>query len=383
MTDRQLQFRVGLFVLVALGVAGAMVFQFGDFQRLWRPRYKIIVHFDAAPGVHEATPVRRNGVAIGQVTEVFFDEERGGVTVIVEIGEEHRLSADSEPRLVRSLLGDASIEFTPGTGKRFLASGARLQGKTPEDPMQIIHRIEERLALTVESFHATSREWEEVGRNLNGLLDTNRGNLNVVVERAAESLHEFTRTMKTAHKTLASTGEIVADPEIQKNLRTALQSLPQLVEDTRQTVTAVRAAIEGADASLKNLNQLTAPLAERSASIVTRLDSTLGHLASLSKELDAFAKLSAREGGTLHQFAANPELYRNLNRSASSLAVLLKNLDPAVRDLRIFADKVARHPELLGVSGAITGSSGLKDPPEELIPYRTGQGPAPDGLQRR
>jgi phospholipid/cholesterol/gamma-HCH transport system substrate-binding protein len=36
-----------------------------------------------------------------------------------------------------------------------------------------------------------------------------------------------------------------------------------------------------------------------------------------------------------------------------------------VKDLRIFSDKVARHPELIGVSGALKGSSGLKDPPPE------------------
>ena len=34
---------------------------------------------------------------------------------------------------------------------------------------------------------------------------------------------------------------------------------------------------------------------------------------------------------------------------------------PIVRDMRIFSDKVARHPELIGVGGALKGSSGLKD----------------------
>jgi phospholipid/cholesterol/gamma-HCH transport system substrate-binding protein len=31
-----------------------------------------------------------------------------------------------------------------------------------------------------------------------------------------------------------------------------------------------------------------------------------------------------------------------------------------VRDLKIFSDKVARHPEIIGVGGALRGSSGLK-----------------------
>jgi phospholipid/cholesterol/gamma-HCH transport system substrate-binding protein len=32
-----------------------------------------------------------------------------------------------------------------------------------------------------------------------------------------------------------------------------------------------------------------------------------------------------------------------------------------LRDVEIFSDKIARHPELLGVSGAIRPSSGAKE----------------------
>ena len=31
--------------------------------------------------------------------------------------------------------------------------------------------------------------------------------------------------------------------------------------------------------------------------------------------------------------------------------------------MEVFSDKIARHPELLGVSGAIKPSAGIKDPP--------------------
>jgi len=37
----------------------------------------------------------------------------------------------------------------------------------------------------------------------------------------------------------------------------------------------------------------------------------------------------------------------------------------------VFSDKVARHPELIGVSGALRGSSGLKYP-EDAEPARSG-----------
>ena len=39
-----------------------------------------------------------------------------------------------------------------------------------------------------------------------------------------------------------------------------------------------------------------------------------------------------------------------------------------LRDVEIFADKLARHPELIGLAGVIRPSSGLKENPT-IIPH--------------
>jgi phospholipid/cholesterol/gamma-HCH transport system substrate-binding protein len=76
----------------------------------------------------------------------------------------------------------------------------------------------------------------------------------------------------------------------------------------------------------------------------------------------------------LIRLAKDPTLYRNLNDSTTSLSVLLRNLEPVVRDLRIFSDKVARHPELLGVQGALRGSAGVKEVPGPVRSAKRGVG---------
>ncbi len=365
MTERQLQFRVGLFVLIALAGAGAMVFQFGNLRALWEPRYTLAVHFDSAPGVHVGTPVRRTGISIGKVSEVVFDEKQGGVVVLVDIKKKHQLRVDAEPRLSRSLLGDSSIDFVPGRSKQFLVPGSLLHGTPPTDPMKMVQRMEQAVTVSLQSFNETSEEWRKVGANVNALMETNRGNLNVVLEEAADSLHQFTLTMQKAQKTLESANDVVGDRQNQENLRKALAGLPNLVDDTRQTITAIRSAVGTADENLQNLKGMTGPLASKSTSIVTRLDATLANLESLSSEMNDFAQLVNKEDGSMQKFATDPQLYRNLNDSAASLSLLLKNLDPILRDARIFSDKIARHPELIGVGGALKGSSGLKDPVDE------------------
>lgn len=382
MTERQMQFRVGLFAIVAALLAAAMVFKFGELKTLLEPQYTISVHFESAPGLYPSTPVRMSGVTIGSVQEVLLDDERGGVTAVLQIRKRHRLRADTQPQLVRSLLGDASIEFTPGMSRQALQPGSRLEGVSPASPMEMVGRMEERLSITLDAFAATSREWERVGRNLNDLVETNRGDLDLVVERAAESLHQFTLTMQNVNQTLSHADRILGDAENQENLKQTLAAMPELVEDTRQTVAAVKLAVESADENLTNLKDVTGPLAEKSTSIVTKLDATMTNLESLSGELNQFAYLVNNGEGTIKKLADDPEFYRNLNRSAASLSVLLKNLDPIVKDLRIFSDKVARHPELMGVGGALRGSTGLKEPPEES-PFRQSRGNGPERTQRR
>jgi len=379
MNDRKLQFRVGIFVISASVVAACITFQFGDFRSLWEPRYTLAIHFDEAPGVYPSVPVRQNGIAVGKVSEIVLDQNHGGVLVLVEIGQKFKLRKDARPHLTLTLLGDASIDFSPGNSPEYLAPGDRIKGEPPADPLQIVNQLDHKLTKTLDSFEATSREWQQVGRNMNNLLDADNGNLQRIVERSAVALERFTQTMESANETFVAANKVLADPKSQEAMTKTLESLPAMIEETKQAITSVRHAVDNADKTLSNLNEFTTPLAKRGNSIVVRLDDTLRNIEELSSQLNDFTQTMAKNDGSLQKLVSDPELYQNLNQSAASLAVVLKNLEPVVQDLRIFSDKVARHPELIGVKGAISGSSGLKDPPpaksEPEGRYSTKQGP--------
>lgn len=353
MTERQLQFRVGLLVLVSGLVGAGLIFRFGEMRWLWEQQYELGVHFDRAPGVQRGTPVRKNGILIGSVRELSFDDGRGGVNVLVEISERYPLRKDSRPTLSRSLLGDATIEFSPGQARAFFKPGDRLDGTADGDPLELVARIESKMNETLDSFAATSQSIRNVADNLNGLMATEQGTIKNIIEEAAGSLQQVTLTMRNANKTLA-------DPQNQENLRATLAALPEMMEETRRTVHAVRQAVVKADASLGNLAEVTAPLAKRSNSIVTKLDNSVGQLELLLVELNHFTRAMNHEQGSLNLLVTDPALYRNLNDSAATMQTMLRNLEPAIRDLRVFADKIARHPEKIGVGGALKPDSGLK-----------------------
>jgi phospholipid/cholesterol/gamma-HCH transport system substrate-binding protein len=58
----------------------------------------------------------------------------------------------------------------------------------------------------------------------------------------------------------------------------------------------------------------------------------------------------------------DPELYDSLNAAARNVECLSRELKPIISDVRIFTDRIARHPETLGVGGAIRKSPGNKWP---------------------
>jgi phospholipid/cholesterol/gamma-HCH transport system substrate-binding protein len=353
MSEGQLQFRVGLFVIIAMMTALGLVLRFGEMKWMWEEYYTVAVHFEEAPGVHPQTGVRKNGVPIGHVRELFFDDKQGGVTVLLNIQKRHTLRKDSKARLSVSLLGDSTVEFSPGVSKDVLSPASRIEGEPSPNPMEIIVRMQARVDETLASFASTSREWQKVAKNVNGVMETHRGNIGKVVEEAAESMHELTLTLKAANG-------IVGDRQTQEGLRDTLAAMPDMVRETQGAIKAIRSAISKADLALGNIAQVTAPLAERSESISASLDKSLVNVELLLTDLSKFARLMTEENGSLKMLATDPELYRNLNRSAGSLSTLLSNLQPIMEDMRVLSDKLARHPELLGVRGAIQGSTGLK-----------------------
>lgn len=376
MSERQLQFRVGLFVLTSLAIGTVIVLQFSELQSYFEERYAIAIELETAPGVQPGVPVKQNGLDIGEVREIQPGED-GGVLVVVEVREDTVIRRDARPQLKRSLLGDTSIVFPMGIDPEPLPPNSKVKGLPPQDPLQIVERLDTKVHETLTAFEETSREWQQVAANVNGLIDTKQGSLDEVVERAALALEQFTRTMQTAHVTLDNANRMLDDPQLQQSLKATMNALPQMVEETRGTIAAARYSIEkiGTTAdtmnvTLAHMNQVTDPLAKATPSIVTKLDSSLGQLDALLRELTTLAAITNQGEGTLSKLARDPELYENLNRSAASMPVVLANLNRVAEDLRIFSDKIARHPELLGVRGAIHGSSGLKEVDADGRPIR-------------
>jgi len=113
------QFRVGLFVIIALATFLGMIYALGARARLFEARYTVHADFTEVGGLTEGATVRLAGVQIGRVSAVHLPSQPGGkVRVDLNITRKYadRIRQNSVARIdTQGLLGDKIVEITVGT----------------------------------------------------------------------------------------------------------------------------------------------------------------------------------------------------------------------------------------------------------------------------
>ncbi len=204
------------------------------------------------------------------------------------------------------------------------------------------------------------RTWGKVGERVDVMLKVNE--------------EKITRSIDRMEDTLKRLNEVFSD-ENQKNLRDTLKNakngsreFEELMKDSRVTVKQVNESLKRADEAIADLQKAVKPFGEKGPGIFKNLDEGTDNLNKTLKDLREIIQVVARNDGTVQRLLSDPSLYNNLNDSAVMATKILPRLDRVLQDVEIFADKLARHPELIGLGGVIRPSSGLKE--SSTQPYR-------------
>jgi phospholipid/cholesterol/gamma-HCH transport system substrate-binding protein len=357
MNERTMQFRVGLMVFITLLILGILMAMFGQMPKYFYGEYKLYITFDQVPGVTESTPVRKSGILIGRVTDVRFSDDDSKVEVTVAIHGEYRLRKNEVCRVRSNLLGDASLDFLQSSDKtpstELLKNGDKLKGIYTAEPTQLIANIQDKFDSTIASVQNTSGDLSTASKKLAVTLDT----VNSMLEQNREGIKT---AVDQANDVMASTRNVIGDKETQKQLRTAMQDMPQMIRDTHDTVLKMRETMAAVDRNLKNMEGFTRPLGERGETLIDNLDRGTQKLDLLVSEMLKFSQSLNSSDGTIGQLVNNPELYQRINRAAKNIEEVSRQLKPVVDDARVFSDKIARHPEMLGVKGVMQKGAGIK-----------------------
>ncbi len=356
MDERVVQFRVGVMVLATLIITLILVFLFGEGPAIFRDRYTIYVLFRDAPGVTQDTPVKKSGILIGRVADVKLRDE-GGAMVTAYIDADKKVRQNEVCKITTSLLGDSVLHFVD-SGRKDLPStpvedGATLEGVTYDDPIQVIANLQDKLAGALNSVARTSDELGQVSRQVGNLLKTNEEKIDRIITQADETSGLFRDAVRNAN-------EIFANPETRAKLKDALEQMPQLIRESRDTMVQVNRMMGSFDKNLQNLDKFTSSLGDQGEAVFTQLGRSSQKLDGLMDELLRLTKAINSSEGTVGQLIHDPQLYDNLNKTVKNVEELSRRMRPIVEDIRVFSDNIARHPEMLGVRGALQRSPGTK-----------------------
>ncbi len=225
------------------------------------------------------------------------------------------------------------------------------------------------LRKTNDEIQITARYWGKVGERVDVLLRTNEDKIVRSIERMEETLRRVNELFGDDNQK--------AIRDILKNVKTASVQLDsiskdagELVRESRVTVKQVTTSLKRADEALADLQKVLKPVGERGPAILKNIEESSTSLTLTLKDVRELLQAVGRNEGTVQKLLMDPSLYNNLNDSAYMVTRILPRLDQVLRDVEIFADKLARHPELIGIGGVIRPSSGLKESPTNPQPFR-------------
>jgi len=361
MNERVMQFRIGMFVIVAGLVLTMLIVWFGESPSLLRDHTYITVRYDEAPGVAEGIPVRKSGIRVGEVTAIAFDErpnQPDGVLVTLSIDRKYHIKEGSVPRISRSLIGDVSIDLLPGTGPGRLKTSDSpqtapvVEGVVAPDPSKALA--------------AATQAFEKVGGTLQSIDEAATGIAQVT--KSAERLNTFLATWNTAGQrvTAAADGidrfiranETDFQPavsnlrEVSAKLNTTLD--PATQESLKTGIRQFSAAAGKLSTSLDNAAPLFRDLgAPVTALPQTDFGQTVRRLNRISSDLNLLTQtLRAPDGrlnteGSLQKFVTRNDLFDNMNRMAVSGAYAFDGIKPILAAFRVFAEKISKDPSAI------------------------------------
>jgi phospholipid/cholesterol/gamma-HCH transport system substrate-binding protein len=296
MSKSRLEWKVGLFVLLSIGFAAALIMKFSKSTSVFTQTYEIHLVTSNVGGVLPGATVLMAGVQVGMVRGIDLNEGGKIVTMHVQIQARYHIHQDARFTIEQAgFLGDKYISITPGANaKADLKPGDTVPC---EEPFNL----------------------QEVARSAAGLLrrvDQTAAKLNDAVGRVDQTI--------LAERTLTNLSEAVANFRIvSERALSTLHGVDELVQtNTLPLTTAVSNLVQFSE----QLDQVTAELQVTIATNRVDVTTAVQNIQAGTVHLNAIlADLQAGKG-LAGSILKDEELQRQFSSTMSNLNVVSSNL---------------------------------------------------------
>lgn len=298
--------RVGLLLVVALGVAMATIFTLGRQQNLWERKTRYEIHLARTGGLQAGAQVSLSGVVVGTVESLALPHDVSQQYIEVTIAVASDVAARVRQNTVATirtlgLLGDRYVELTPGAPDAPpIEPGGVVAAVDPVDYEAVLGQSGDIVTNVVEVTASL--------KDVLGSIQRGEGLLGAMVKNRSfgeATLQDLEDTLDNVRETSAQLRSVLTRVERGEGL------MGRMVRDSPQN----RALLARLDHAVAGLDRAASQLADgqgalgRLATDRAWSDRVLGRLDETSRNLrDVSAKLAAGDG-TLGKLVNDPTLY--------------------------------------------------------------------------
>ncbi|MFC1668194.1 MlaD family protein [Chlamydiota bacterium] len=247
MEGKNMEFKVGLFIFIALLCVAVMIVSFGiEGVQFIKKTYEITAIFKFTNGVIIGAPVRSAGVEVGKVVDITFSPKKdNNVRVTMKIQNDIVLRNDTRITINSlGIIGEKYIEFVPqSTDAPKLKNGDILRGEDPVSLNDVMKSGEEmlfdiRTAITALLDEENVQNVKEIIENVKTFSESD---IKEIKDEVTNSLTQFRLSMDKLHETISHIDEIISENKnkIEKGIGNAHDAFFEIKESS----IAVREAI--------------------------------------------------------------------------------------------------------------------------------------------
>ena len=377
MNERLMQFRIGMFVIVAGLVLTMMIVWFGESPSILRDQVYLKVHYAEAPGVIEGVPVRKSGIRIGEVfaTDVRRTPRQArrrhrdpGAGTPVQTSRRDRPATQSIADRRRHGRYDAGHRPGPLATSKTPAVAPIIEGEVAPDPSKA-------LAAATKAFESAGDTLKAINQAASGLaqdLQERRRSSTSFLASVADAGRNVSMVAQGLERVIkANEGDL--QPTM-ANLRQIARKLDEAIDQAalKTGIDRFSSAAARLDAGLAQIDpvikDLGSPVNHRPATDVGQAVRRINLLAA-DLELLTSKLRNGRGGlnteGSLQKLLTQAELHDNFNAMAVSATQSLVQLKTVLNTIRTFVDKVSRdpsshHPRRISIQVALAPTHELR-----------------------
>lgn len=329
MSEHMRNLLVGLFVLAGLSALGILMVWFGESPG-WLSRSEWTLRITGVyqlRGIGEGSPVYMNGVQIGRVTGIDFENPKRpdqGVIIVTRIGRHYIV-----PRGAYAKVYGATFGLGTGQVDIVIERGADFQPLDREfalihgEMRNLIYEFISKDAIVeienmVEHIGSLAEAARPVADNLAELLEKRPTSEVDEPDAAARgAIANLSTAVERFDRLLANLDEVIGDKDVKSDLKTAIRELRQASTSLKDTFDLWKAESGRLVENLQNGIDRTE--GNLDASFV-KLNATLEQLDDAATSLARVAQRVERGEGTLGLLTSDPRLYESAAISFERLA---------------------------------------------------------------